>query len=117
VGDYPSNTSLPWWAWAIFIVFALFAAIGLITWAVENNDRRKRGQPTKRLGEFYDISPGTQSFLSGRNITSYTAKVHAVTPAGVRVRQARCCARGHQSPELAVAHANAIKARISRTGR
>jgi hypothetical protein len=107
----------PWWVWALFIVVGIAAVGGLIARMVENNDRRKRGQPTKSLGEWYDISPGTQSFLSGRNITAYTAPVNAVTPAGVRVRQARCCARGHQSPELAVGHANAIKGRIERTGK
>jgi hypothetical protein len=103
--------------WVIVGVFAFFAIIGLITWAAENSERRKNGQPTKRLGEFYDISPGTQSLLTGRNIPSYTAPVNAVTPGGVRVRQGRCCARGHQSPETAVQHASIIKARIERTGR
>jgi hypothetical protein len=111
------GTGTPWWVWALFIVVGLCALIGLITWASENSDRRKRGQPTKSLGEFYDVSPGAQSFISGRNVPAYTAKVDAVTPAGVRVRQARCCPRGHQSPELAVAHAAAIKGRIERTGK
>lgn len=63
------------------------------------------------------MSPGTRSLLSGRNIPAYTAKVDAVTPGGVRVRQARCCAAGHQLPEQAVAHAAAIQRRIETTGR
>jgi hypothetical protein len=117
VSPYPPDTGTPWWVWAIFIVIGLCALMGLIGWVSENSDRRKRGQPTKSLGEWYDISPGTQSFISGRNVPAYTAKVNAVTPGGVRVRQSRCCAKGHQSPELAVEHAAAVRDRIARTGK
>jgi hypothetical protein len=49
-----------------------------------------------------DISPFTASLISGETSPAYTAPVQAVTPGGIRVRQARCCARGHVSPALAV---------------
>ena len=57
MGAYAPDTGTPWYVWAILIVFGLCAVGGLISWAAQNNDRRKRGQPTESLGEFYDI-PG-----------------------------------------------------------
>lgn len=101
-------------AWGIGILFALAALIGIIVRISGNQGRRKRGLPPE---PWTDMSPAARSLLSGRNIQAYTAKVSAVTPAGITVRQARCCARGHQSPAQAFAHAEAIKRRIETTGR
>jgi hypothetical protein len=88
-------------AWVFGILFGLAALIWVI----------------KAIVKPSSMSPGTRSLLSGRNIPSYTAPVNAVTPGGVRVRQARCCAAGHQLPDQAVQHAAQIKSRIERTGR
>jgi hypothetical protein len=114
VSPYPPDIGTPWWVWAILVVFGLAAVIGVIVRVSENWDRRKRGLPAE---PWTDMSPATRSLLSGRDVPVYTAPVNAVTPGGVRVRQSRCCARGHQSPTQAVAHAAAIKRRIETTGR
>jgi hypothetical protein len=106
----------------------VYALIGLVTLAVligvlakvgERIDDHKRGDGKPRLPRepMTDMSPGLASFLSGRNVPAYTAKVEAITPAGISVRQARCCDRGHQSPKQAVTHAAAVKRRIETTGR
>jgi hypothetical protein len=96
---------------AVWLVIGAVAGVGFLV----NRTRRKAGKPP--ISPMSNISPGTRSLLSGRNIPAYTAKVTAITPTGVTVRQARCCAARHQLPEQAVAHANAIKRRIETTGR
>ena len=114
MSPYPPDTGTPWYVWAILVVFGLAALIGVIVRFSENQARRKRGLPPE---PWTDMSPAMRSLLSGRDVPAYTAPVNAVTPAGVRVRQSRCCARGHQSPAQAVAHAAQIKSRIETTGR
>jgi hypothetical protein len=108
------QVTTPWWTWAILAFIGLIVLGGLANKLSENIERRKRGLPPEPMT---DMSPGMASLLSGRNVPAYTAKVDAVTPGGVRVRQSRCCPRGHQSPAQAVAHASAIKRRIETTGR
>lgn len=104
-------------AWGIGIIIGLACLGGLmnaITKGIENSANRKRGLPSEPIT---DMSPGMASLLSGRSVPAYTAKVTAVTPRGITVRQSRCCPRGHQPPAQAVAHATAIKRRIETTGR
>lgn len=94
------------WTVAAFLIVAALAA--LVAW-----NRHKAGLPPIGTG----MSPNTRSLLSGRNIPSYTASFTAVTPSGTLVRHARCCYAGHQLPEQAIAHAEAIAKRIGRCGR
>lgn len=98
----------------IFVAFGILVVVGVISAAVKNS-RQKAGKPPPE--PMTDISPAMKLLLTGQNVPSYTAAVNAVTPRGVRVRQRRCCDRGHQSPQQAVAHANSIKQRIETTGR
>lgn len=94
-----------------------YIAIGAII-ATVLTVRAKRAKASGRPPEpMTDTSPFLISLIAGRNIPAYTAKVSAITPRGVHVHQTRCCARGHQSPQQAVTHANMIKSRIERTGR
>jgi hypothetical protein len=107
------------WLWVLGIGIPVLA-IGITVQAVKEKDAAKRkaaGLPPKPPREPMDISPGTAALLSGQGQQACTAAVNAVTPAGIRVRQRRCCARGHRSPGLAVQHADAIKRRIETTGR
>jgi hypothetical protein len=101
-------------AWVIGILIAL-PVLGIATVVIAmNNENRKSRLPPEPMT---DISPFIVSLISGRDVAAYTAKVTAVTPTGITVRQSRCCTSGHQSPKQAVAHADAIKRRIERTGR
>jgi hypothetical protein len=99
-------TALGW-----FVVIAF----GCLLAAIADWWRKKNPKPPREPRS--DISPFTKSLLTGETSPAYTAPVNAVTPGGIRVRQARCCARGHVSPALAVKHADAIRRRIETTGR
>ena len=99
--------------WGFFILCGLAFLGGAVHAVVKVLDDRKSGLPP----EPSNLSPAMAELLSGRKVASYTAPVRAVTPRGVAVRQGRCCARGHQSPSQAVAHAAAVAQRITLTGR
>ena len=106
------GTVIVWGVGILFGLALLIGAIRAIAKGVGNSGNRKRRLPPEPMT---DMSPFTASLLSGRNVPAYTAKVTAVTPAGITVRQSRCCARGHQSPAQAVAHAN--RSRRASSGR
>jgi hypothetical protein len=101
----------------VLILVLLWGGFGaLVIWGLIRADqvhRGKRPPPEPKA----DISPFMSSLISGETSPAYTAPVNAVTPGGIRVRQARCCARGHVSPALAVKHADAVRRRIETTGR
>ena len=99
--------------WGFLIACGLAFLAGIPVAIAKARADRKSGLPP----EPSNLSPGMASLLSGRNVTAYTAPVRAVTPRGVAVRMGRCCARGHQSPSQAVAHAEQVARRIAATGR
>jgi len=68
--------------------------------------RARKGLPPELPREPFTDMPG-----------QWRAPVRAVTPAGLAVRQSRCCLSGHQTPGKAAAHAARVAARIERTGR
>lgn len=87
-------------AWAAGAFIALCALIGFCVRVGELRENRRRGLPRE---PFFDMSPAVKELMSGYRQPCYTAPVSAVTPAGIRVRRARCCARGHLSPAQPVA--------------
>jgi acyl-CoA synthetase (NDP forming) len=100
---------------ATVVMYLAIGAVVAVFFAV-NAKRRKAGKPPLS-SPVARMSPGARSLLSGYNVPAYTAPVRAVTPSGIAVRQARCCAAAHQTPDQAVTHAAQIAARIGRHGR
>ena len=100
------------WGGGVFVGLSLLAAtLG----ALANLGKSGTGR-TRLPREPVDASPFTAALLSGQSQPAYTSRYRAVTPRGVLV-SGKCCYRGHRSPGLAVAHAQAVSARIARTGR
>ena len=106
-------TTADWWATG-----GVTVVVACVGWLREKADKARaaRGLPPRE--PVTDMSPFMLGLLTGSGSgQAYFAPVRAVTPSGIRVRQARCCPRGHQSPAQAVTHARGIAGRIERTGR
>jgi hypothetical protein len=96
------------WLGAGFIV--LCCVIGLIRYILgQFGVKAVRNDPV--------TPPWLREVATGQRTPAYRSPVRAVTPSGVLVTYRACCPQGHQVPEQAVRHAQAIAWRISRTGR
>ena len=101
-------------AWiAIMVLFAVIGVAGIAAGSREQ-ERKAKGLPPREPAS--DISPALASFISGRTVQAYASPVRARTPGGIEVRFTRCCQRGHQSPALAVRHAEQVAWRIADDG-
>lgn len=109
----PGTSHLTGTGWLIFILglAVVIAVVGEVRQALGLPENPAPREPrTDFSPQFYDLVTGTKH-------DSYTAPVNAVTPGGISVRRAKCCARGHLSPKQAVDHAASVRKRIEQTGR
>ncbi|MGO9078481.1 MAG: hypothetical protein ACLQDY_05510 [Streptosporangiaceae bacterium] len=103
--------------WVLFLVGGLLLSVTLLTaYAASSPEARQASSQARREKR---ESRRAQPTGARRDISSgpWTAKVKAVTPKGTPVTMVRCCQRGHATPDLAAAHAEAIAERIAKTGR
>ncbi len=101
------------------MILAILGVMAVLSFVTERARKwwRQGGPPPPPREPRHDLPPSVASLLSGNDYDAYTAPVSAVTPAGITVRHARCCAAGHVTPLKAVQHALAIADRIERSGR
>jgi hypothetical protein len=105
---------MTWHGVLTVIIFGGFAV--LVIAGIRRSEQIRTGKrppPEPRT----DFPPFLYDVIGGTRHPCYTAPARAVTPAGIAVRQARCCAGGHRTPAQAVACAGRVSDRIARTGR